>query len=131
MGAWGLGSFENDDALDWVYELEGSDDLTLLQGTLSAVTGAAGSYLDAYVCCRALAAAEVVAALNGHPAPGLPEEVTSWMAGRPSPPPDLTATAREAVRAVRQGSELLELWEETDELPAWLVAVQDLDSRLT
>jgi hypothetical protein len=22
MGAWGAGAFENDDAMDWVYELE-------------------------------------------------------------------------------------------------------------
>jgi len=27
MGAWGTGSFENDDALDWVGELEGADGL--------------------------------------------------------------------------------------------------------
>ena len=31
MGAWAAGSFDNDDAADWVWELKGSDDIGILE----------------------------------------------------------------------------------------------------
>jgi len=34
MGAWGLASFDNDDAIDWLHELERTDDFTLVRQTL-------------------------------------------------------------------------------------------------
>ena len=48
MGAWGIGSFENDEALDWLSDLVASGDASVIES--------------------ALAAADVVAAWNGHPA---------------------------------------------------------------
>src|SRR5215468_1909995 len=62
MGAWGHGSFENDDAADWVHEFE-------LQGA-SAVVSALEyisrfpeeEYLEAPGASVAIAAAEIVAA---------------------------------------------------------------------
>ena len=68
MGAWGVGPFENDDASDWVYQLEGAEDLELVRGTLEAAANPQG-YLEAPTCSEALAAAEVVAALSGRPTP--------------------------------------------------------------
>jgi len=37
MGAWGTGNFDNDTALDWVYDLEDREDLSLVVDTIDAV----------------------------------------------------------------------------------------------
>ena len=79
MGAWGVSTFENDDASDWVYRLEAVADLGLIRTSLEAAAKPQG-YLEASLCSEALAAAEVVAALSARPAPDLPENVRSWVA---------------------------------------------------
>src|SRR5688500_2002913 len=83
MGAWGHGSFENDGAADWVYELEKSGDLSVVIAALEGLAeAAADEYVDVDVCQAAVAAAEVVAALTGESASGLPEEVAGWVEAR-------------------------------------------------
>ena len=80
MGAWGSGSFKNDDAMDWVWTLEGDTDGSVLRATLTPVAETSpDDYLEAPDACCALAAAEVVAAGSGTPAIGLPEEVNRWV----------------------------------------------------
>ena len=133
MGAWGFGNFENDDALDWLFELESSEDLSAVEGAITAATTADGEELDVYIGARALAAAEVVAALRGQAADDLPDEVTIWLEGKTPPSEDLEAAARDAVMAVASASELAELWEETeeDDFAAWRSIQDDLISRLS
>ena len=46
MGAWGVGTFENDDASDWVYQLEEAGDLDLVEVTLQAAADPE-AYLEA------------------------------------------------------------------------------------
>ena len=65
MGAWGLGNFDNGDALDWVVDLKEPSGLGILEKPLSAVQTKSHGYLEAPECSIALAAAEVVAALCG------------------------------------------------------------------
>lgn len=84
MGAWGLESFENDDALDWLADLEQADDEQFLVETLTAAIEEAG-YLEIGGASNAIAAAEVVAALAGHPAPSLPEAAAAWVTTHPTP----------------------------------------------
>lgn len=130
MGAWGAGTFENDDAGDWVYQLEEADDLELVRGALLAAAEP-GGYLEAPTCSEALAAAEVIAALVGRPAPDLPEEVRSWVGGhRLGVPADLRALSLRAVDQVAGDSELKELWAESEENGAWVDRVQELRNRL-
>lgn len=127
MGAWGAGIFDNDDAVDWLADLAGSKDPNALDGALS---GAAAESVEAPTASVALAAAEVVAALNNHPAADLPGEIEDWIAGaRPLPSPELTGRAHAAVERVRTDSELRELWEETDPTE-WFAHVNDLLRRL-
>lgn len=129
MGAWGAGSFDNDDALDWCAELE-AEGLPAAGGALRAAKELADDYLEAPESSMALAAAEVVAALRGRPAADLPEHVAAWVAAHPDDPgDDLVRLAREAVDAVAAGSELAELWGEVDDAE-WRAAVADLRSRL-
>jgi len=124
-----LTTFENDDALDWVYLLEKTQDMSILEDTLSLVLDSE-EYLEASDCCTALAAAEVVAALNGSPSSYLPDEVTQWVTGKGEPEPALLSRAKRAIEAVLQASELKELWKETDEYEDWLEEVEGLLERL-
>lgn len=130
MGAWGLTSFENDDALDWVIDLESAADMTILFDTLAFVNESEDDYLDAADSSFALAAAEVVAALGGKPPPNLPDEVVKWIEGKGEPEPALVAHAKKAISAVLDDSELKELWEETDEYEDWVRDVEGLLERL-
>jgi hypothetical protein len=131
VGAWGTGSFENDDGLDWVAELEAAEDTTLLLEPLQAVTQLQDDYLDSYECTRALAAAEVVAALRGQPATQVPPEVEQWVRARPGNVPDqLVHEALLAIQHIRTDSEAKELWDETDSAAEWYGILDDLDRRL-
>lgn len=131
MGAWGYNSFENDAAGDWVGDLVDGGDGAAIEEALAAVIEAGDEYLEAPECSAAIAAAEVVAALHGHAAADLPDEVTTWLTGRERPDATLLERARIAVDAVRNGSELQELWEEQgDALQVWLGAIDDLRRRL-
>ncbi len=129
MGAWGTGNFENDDAMDWVAELETSPDTQLLSSAFNAVTS--GGIPDSPVACVALAAAEVVAALRGKPDADLPEEVQNWVTGKPEASTGLAESASTAVSRILESSELRQLWEETDDFEEWCKVLTDLKVRLS
>jgi uncharacterized protein DUF4259 len=129
MGAWGTGSFENDDARDWIGDLAESAGLSAVDSALDVVATSA-RYLEAPECCAALAAAEVVAALGGRPGATVPEEVSTFARGHPRPSPALVATAKTANHKIMQQSELLDLWRDSDEFESWRAEVADLQHRL-
>ena len=64
MGAWGINTFENDDAADWFAEYCDEPNEELLFDAFSTVNGIGDDYLEAPESSVALAAAEVVAALK-------------------------------------------------------------------
>jgi hypothetical protein len=134
MGAWGVGVFENDDASDWVYELEQSSDLSVVQQALAEVAGThdedGPQALDA---AAALAAAEVVATLRGRPGDGVPDDVGKWVAALGEPASgELVELARAAVRQVLTASELKDLYDEAgvESSEEWEACVDDLLTRL-
>lgn len=130
MGAWDIGSFANDDALDWLIDLQEEDDLDLLEDAFSAVIDQKQELPDASDCSVAIAAAEVVAALLGSPNRDLPEELEEWIPGKPKPGKELTGLAQEAIKIVLAKSELRELWEETGEFSSWREDVESLLTRV-
>jgi len=135
MGAWGTGSFENDEALDWVAELEESRGLKLVKAALRDVVDAGDGYLEANVASRGLAAAEVVAGLNDAPGDDLPEEVENWIEEQRGRGVDLSALALEALARLRTKSELWDLWHEGPEnggadAKAWVEVLAKLEARL-
>jgi hypothetical protein len=75
MGVWGYLPFENDDALDWLEELEAGGSDVIRQ----ALAKAGDRYVEAPDGAVALAAAEVTAASQGNPLGDLPENVTDWV----------------------------------------------------
>lgn len=129
MGAWGPGSFENDDAADFVYELEEADGSKILARALKKALG--DEEPDVEAGSRAIAAAEVVAGLKGAPRAELPPEVEDWIAahqGRHEK--DLSPLALRAVDRVRSDSELQDVWAESGD-EGWQAALADLERRLS
>ena len=128
MGAWGTGAFENDTALDWVWELEDGGIIAIESALDDAVRA---SDLSAPTDVEALAAAEVVAAATGRPLPGLSDDIATLVAHvAPSVTAEHIARARTAVERVLDASELAELWAETDDADEWRGLVEDLLQRL-
>jgi hypothetical protein len=129
MGAWGPRSFENDNAMDWLGELADTGDLTPIESALD-LPPASADYVEGPECEAAVAAAEVVAALDGRPGDDLPEEVVNFSRGRPPPTPELLTSAKTAIRRVLDESELLDIWKESEEFESWRASMADLQNRL-
>ncbi|MFX0062804.1 MAG: DUF4259 domain-containing protein [Candidatus Hermodarchaeota archaeon] len=130
MGAWDVGTFDNDDASDWLYELEDTKGFDLLNKVLSAVTDEA-KVLAEGECSVALAAAEVVAALKGKPSLNLPEEISKWVKNNSAEvSDDLLYKALEALILIKEESELKDFWVESENFEAWLMVLEDLQNRL-
>jgi hypothetical protein len=127
VGAWGSGPFENDSALDWVRDfLDGAD---LDEALTFPVADAA--HIDVDEGSAAVAAAEVVAAINGRPSDDLPEEVRIHLSTRRMKPSK--RRTRQALRALdrlsEEDSELKRLWDDAGE-GAWAAGIRGLRRRL-
>jgi hypothetical protein len=135
MGAWDVGTFDNDNALDWVHEFLDNPGLDALRDALDlAIAVEDNEDLPASSCSMALAAAEMVAALRGRATPKLPEELAAWVdANKAAVQPDerLLDKARRAVARVQARSELKELWDEAEDAKVWQSQMNDLAVRLT
>ena len=132
MGAWGTGHFENDTALDWVYDLEKSKDEKILWNAIEAVMSE--DYVDSDIAVEALAALEVAAGLQGRQSTDLPEEVEKWLSKHDSIklPDNFYGRANDALeKIISAESELKDLWEESDSLDEWLTEVINLRERIS
>jgi hypothetical protein len=134
MGAWGTGVFDNDTACDWADELEESDDLSVLEEALELVLSAGADYIEAPDAEQALAAADVIARLQGNAGDSgaYTEAVDAWVSGNKfKVPPVLAKKALAAIeRILVEPSELLELWSESEEFGAWMSGIENLRSRI-
>ena len=129
-GAWGDGSFENDDAMDWVGECVQSASPGLVKAAFDRVLG--DDVVDAPVASAAIAAAEVVAASQGKPSPALPANLKAWLAGQPREQiATQAALAQRALAKIEDArhSELRQSWSE-GKANQWLTKVQALQSRI-
>ncbi len=127
MGAWGPGNFQNDSVLDWLAELERPG---AVREALASVAEGRG-YLEVDDCCAALGAAEVVAACGGQPGEDLPKAVKAFAAAHGAAfAGELKELALAAARRVEAGSELQELFDETDVDASWHATVKELLGRL-
>lgn len=131
VGAWGTGTFENDDALDFAAQIAGSGDgvdLLRRQLELASAPGA----LDAPASEASLVASEVVAAARGAPGPGVPPPLTRWVQKEaPALGEEDVQVALAVCERVLTDSELRKLWAEDEEqLAAWTAAVTELVERL-
>jgi hypothetical protein len=129
-GAWGEGSFENDDALDWVAECTRANSVAPVAQAFEAVLQA--GYIEATQGSVAVAAAEVVAAALGKPSKNFPPELQAWV--RRQHPGQLAQLAPKAIKALTRVqdptmSELSQLWSE-GKSHKWTVVIAELVARL-
>jgi len=134
VGAWGVLAFDNDDANDWAYDLDGVSDLSLVKSAFEQMEAVGSGYLEQGLACNALAACEVLARLRGRPGytNAYTDKVDKWVAAHQIDPPMGLITRGEAavVRILGPESELRELWEEAGD-QEWRAAVDDLRSRMS
>jgi len=113
---------------------EGPRDFSFVEETLRRAADQDPSDLDADAAVEAIAAAETIAKAlgRGTRTDAYTERVDQWVAALTVRPDEsLIATARQALeRIVAPGSELRELWEESDEFEEWLGIVGRLRSAL-
>lgn len=129
MKTWGTGSFENAAARDWCIDLEDTDGTDLLEDTLRSAIEA-DSAPAAPASARAVAAAEIVAAMRGRGSASLPEVAEGYVERAGQASSDLVDLANEAVSRVFDDSELRERWEDSDEFEEWEEEIGDLLDRL-
>lgn len=133
MGTWGIGFFDNDTASDYVARVMQSTDFSVLEATLDRVLCTIG-YLESPDGEEALAAAHIVASLKKSPREhsASPAGLDDWvrMLGI-APQRSLFEKARRAVfRVLAEGSELRELWKESEKFDLWKADVQALAAQL-
>ena len=129
-GAWGDGSFENDDALDWVSQCTQSACVDTISATLNNAIKA--KFIEAPEGAAVVAASEVIAAASGKPSPSLPPELSSWLKKQPSAKlVELAPKARQALARVKdpKASELKQLWSEGKK-NEWAKRIHELEARL-
>jgi hypothetical protein len=129
-GAWSDGSFDNDDAMDWVNDCVHATSPEVVKAAFDRVLNA--EVVEAPDASAAIAAAEVVAASLGKPNPAIPANLKSCLAGQQTA--QVAAQAALAERALTKiedtnHSELRQLWSE-DKANNWLAKAQALQSRI-
>lgn len=132
MGTWSTHAFGNDDAADFALELSEASDFEPIQSALEDVL-AEDEYLEVPEAGRGIAAAAVLALLNGQKVPGGPDEaIAVWVKKQPFKPAAALLTQAQAVidRVLAENSELDELWSESDEYEAWRSELVDLKASL-
>ncbi|HKD15784.1 MAG TPA: DUF4259 domain-containing protein [Candidatus Angelobacter sp.] len=130
MSPTDTGNFGNDDASDWVYDLQESSGTDALKEAFTAING--HNYPESPECCIALAAAEIVAAAKGKPAADLPDRARKWL-GNQDEVESIKKLAKPAIAVVNKisvKSELRDYWEESDSWHEWQQAVEGLLRRL-
>ena len=133
MGAWGTGSFENDDAVHWITDLGESTDTALLEEALEPKE-VEGYYLEAPEDSRILCAAEILAALLDRPSSALSEDAAAWVATHRALDPQflIPKALGKIERVLAEHSELKELWAENEiDYSRWEKVVFDLKARLS
>ena len=134
MGAWDSDPFGNDTACDWSYSLEDYEDLELIEETLAKIEEMGDEYIEAPDAEEAIAAADTLARLKGkaYVKNSYTEAVDEWVSQQQlEVPQDLLDLAVHVIDRIQtEPSELLELWEESDDVGAWKKHLEALKKRL-
>lgn len=133
MGTWGHRIFENDEALDFVWEVEEGGLNTIQQAIYKVASIPETEHLESLDCTEALAAMEYVAAAKGNQSEDFPEEAEIWIenkGGKELTTID-TAILIRTIEKIRDNSELCDLWKEGNETEKWYQTLSDLGKRLS
>ncbi len=131
--AWETGPLDNDAALNFLSQASCAESVAPLREIFMLVLADAKAVPDDTTASRAIAAAELVAALIGASAPELPETAQVW-AKRYAVSADaaLVRLAISAVNRIAANSETRALWQRNGDkdLGAWLAGLTELRERL-
>jgi hypothetical protein len=134
LGTWSTLAFGNDDAADWAYTLDDTDDLQAIEDALAAVSAVGSAYLESPEATEAVAAIELLACVAGRPGDTetYTEAADAWLQRvKAKPTAELLGQAQRVLdRILGEDSELKALWQESDEYDQWLAAMADLRARL-
>mgnify|MGYP002783573287 CR=1 FL=1 len=142
MGVWGVKSFENDAAMDWLKAfLQAPTEKRILDTVCPQPTVIPPGFIGKLLGKKpetipqelegdeVLAAAEVVAAMQGRPSPHNPREFQGLPSVRLSA--DTVRKTWQAVDSIMEDSNFKSCWQETDDFGAWMNEVKDLRRRLS
>ena len=132
MGASGTGTFDNDDAAEWISGF-GADGANALMEAFEIINDLDPTdYIEADIAAHALAAAEVVAAARDGDVSRLPKDAVPSLRENAAKvnAAKLLAQARKAVTRVLKSSELKEQWEDEPDSDEWEDNVRELIERL-
>jgi len=135
MGAWSHEPFGNDTAGDWAYGLVESKDLSYIEAALDKVLEKGTDYLEAPDAEEAIAAIEVIAKLlgKGTQSDAYTKEVDAWVKSSKNKPS--TALLQKAQRVIDRilsaNSELLDLWQESDQVAVWKASMTHLQATVS
>jgi hypothetical protein len=130
MGSWGLGTFDDDIACDWLEDLHDSDPIAFFTQCLD-LTG--HDDLEYLACVGVVCTAEILHAVLAEPREGLPAVARQWIgAHRQLEALPLAAAAISGLRRVIcPSSEMHQLWEDNEKMhDAWMRQIKDLLTRL-
>ncbi len=132
MAAGGTGTFDNEDALEWIGGF-GADGANAIVEAFDNINNLDPTdYIEAEIAAHALAAAELVAAARDGDTDRLPEDAVASLRENAAKinAAKLLAAGRKAVSRVLKQSELRELWEDSPDAEDWEDDVRDLLERL-
>lgn len=134
MGAWSTDSFGNDTACDWTPDLKDCPNLSYIEATLDRVLACGDSRLGSMEACRAIAAIETIARLQGRwgVRNSYTEVVDNWVESVDLTPDRVLALKAHRVidRILSDPSWLLDEWRESQKYEEWLEVMQDLRDRV-
>lgn len=133
MSAWGVGSFDNDSAADFIAEVVQDGDFALREA-FEVVLDPELDYLEAEEAHRALAAAEILNAVQSGDTRRITDAgLRAWIGSADQtsllPLRDLALEALD--RILGPDSELPDLWADRDDAQAWQADVQRLRQSLS
>jgi len=130
MGAWGAGPFDNDDASDFMMELESAPSWDIARQAFHDVMSH-NDYVELPEGARAYAAAALLTVAHGKSDISAQDYHMTLDAMGP-PPRDLTLLAKMALRRLSTGdSEIRELYLDSGSYKTWLDLVHATDEALT
>ncbi|MCD0166002.1 DUF4259 domain-containing protein [Deinococcus sp. 12RED42] len=133
MSAWGVGPFQNEAAAEYAAEIV-QDGAYALAEAFDVALDPDNDYLEAEEGHRAVAAAETLAAvLTGDTAALTDAALRAWVQNTdPAEVAHLRPHAMEALdRVLGPGSELPDLWEDSEDADAWREDIQRLRAALS
>ncbi len=130
MANWGPGIYENDDAMDWIYDLLDSGGLSRVKQALDVVIQEDVDGLELADCHIALAAADLVASLDGEINPNLPTEAEDWITLTNRPVSGLRAKAELVVKKIVNESFIPDQFDDVDQRSQWHGEMKSLLERL-